>query len=255
MQLLLKEASGLHEAKEREVEKKRGIVDGIRRLQSQSSRAILLSRDLVAVLGAERGEIEDGELVLANAEGAVLRKPLELLDDYIFLAVIEDCSDRLLDAMSKATAEQARPVLEVRTGVKGGQVLIFDWRSYCVSLRNTGPDALDVEASVKVLDREHTFSLPGLSHDASADFDLRSFHTLPRTTSLMVEVSCRDALGREYWGETPVTLGPMGWSPIALEAKGDRAFGPGVATVSRSMGLQGASLEAAPGDSVNASLD
>lgn len=219
MQLLLKEASGLQEAKDREVENKRGIVEWIRTLQARSHAPILISRDLAGTLGAERGEIEGGELVLAGAGGDLQRTPLDLLDDYAFLAVIEDCASALLDQVSKAAAILTRPVLEVRTGVKGGQVLIFDWRSYRVSLRNVGPEALEVEAVVQVLDKERRFTLEAIGRDGSTDLDLRSFHSLPRTGSLRVEVSCRDSAGREYWGEASVKLGPTDWAPVPLEEK------------------------------------
>jgi hypothetical protein len=224
---LTREAANLRTFAEREAEERKMIVKSIASMRSRFGSDIPLSGETVARFkGFRKAHINrTGDLVLVAITGKAVSRRLDSLSSEEFVSVASDCASRLLEPINKEegnASKSKRPQLLLRISLAGGRLLIFDWRSYHLSIRNSGGDSEAVRISVKILTRLHRYPPFELLHNGTTDLDLRKFHMLGREESVKVEARCRDRDGREYKGSVRVDLERQHWKELQLESIDDR---------------------------------
>jgi hypothetical protein len=171
--------------------------------------------------GFREGRLDSkGNLVLVSKSGQTVSRPLGSLSGDEFVVVTKDCTAKLLQLVSKevvAIVEAEQPELLLRISLAGGRLLIFDWRSYHLSIRNAGGDSRDVRVSAKILTASHRYEPLELRRGAETDLDLREFHGLGREETVKVEVRFKDAGIKEYKGSMSVELESKEWQKLPLQ--------------------------------------
>ncbi len=222
---LTKEATGLRDINRKEAEERQMIIRSIQKIQSRVKADIALSDQAMASFkGFREAHLDrEGNLVLVDMSRKTISKPLASLSGDEFVSVARDCAPELLQLVGKEEneiIESKRPELLLRISLEGGRLLIFDWRSYHVSIRNVGGDSKDLRVSAKIQALFHRYDPLELRHDAEAQLDLRKFHNLARQAAVKVDVRCKDVDRREYGGSLSLELEDDGWKNLPLQAIG-----------------------------------
>jgi hypothetical protein len=206
-----------------ELQDRKKLVDVIRQLQAWVGQTVtLLPGALRAVPGGvvEAHVTSDGTVVMTDSRGVENKKPLEQFDAPTFLSIIQDYTpklQKLIQDKKRTVMEANAPRIGVRISLRGGHVLLFDWRVYRMSVFNEGSDARDLILSVRS-ERTQTYGPFNLRRADVAHLELRYYRRLSTLDSIPVEVSCKDGGGHEFKGSGMVKPGSEGWQEISILA-------------------------------------
>jgi len=225
---LANEVSMLHEASEKEAAEKQMVVLWFEEVQAHFGAQVKLSDETIKIFkGSREGHLDrNAHLVLVDAEGGTVTKPLESLTAEEFLCVTQDCTTKLLELVAKeedAVIASKQPEFLLRISLEGSRLLIFDWRSYHLSVKNAGADSVDTRISATIEKLSQRYDSIDLGRGAETELDLRKFHGLAMEESVKVGVRCKDIDDREYAGSASVRLVGEDWQRLRLEAVRERA--------------------------------
>jgi len=174
------------------------------------------------------GDIEDirilaaGDVILRTKSGSIVSNPLERLSQKDFLTLVQGLLTELVRRVaekSEAAVMAEMPRLSVMTTLEGGRMLLFDWRSFHVHLKNDGGDALTLKAQVMMGDERNAYGPFKVPRGTEVEFDLRKFHGV-RSGAIHLDVQCVDATLRGYEGKVTVAPGKKEWDAVTLARLG-----------------------------------
>jgi hypothetical protein len=214
-----------------ESSKKRLLIDSIRSLRAQVEGEVELSKQTAKTAGKYVGATldKDSNLVLIDKEGGSVVRSLDSLEGEDFVSVAQNCIralQKLAAQKLEAVIESKKPLLLFRVSLAGSRLLVFDWRSYHVSAKNSGAPAKGVRVTIQIGETPHTSDEFELAEDEEFELDLKEFARLEKTEFLKVGVVCKDSDSREYRGSVEVPRESEEWQRVALSRVKEAAPAP-----------------------------
>jgi len=203
------------------------MVDAIKSLLAYVDKPIVI---LPETLGDEFGDVEDasvvntGVVIIRTRDGTVVSRPLDKFATKDFLRLVQGFLSELLRFVTAKADEAAalpeKPQLRVRATLEGGRMLIFDWRSFHIHVKNDGGEArtLRVRANVVASDSDNEgveYGPFSVARGSEVQFDLEKFQGVG-SGALKLEIDCDDVSYRSYSGQVTMSVESEEWDAVNL---------------------------------------
>jgi hypothetical protein len=161
---------------------------------------------------AKSAALVGGEtLVLRTGKKETRISVLELKPDS-YVAVVKEAAASVAKLMAEektrreaSRAGSIKPALQMFTGLKGGKLAVFDWRSYSLLVSNTGGAAKRVTVYVTSLGGQKHGPLQ-INKGETVELELGVFRRLRKSGDIRMVVMCEDQDGRKYRGKAKLEL-------------------------------------------------